>query len=228
MSKRVARAAKGGTTSNSTTTAAANQQSNSANSQAADNAQPAQTAQNQPAQAPQSQPTQSSQSQPVNTPATDDRVAVCLEKLTELSADHEKVLSEHEKALSAHEKRLKALEDALKAIQQPAKQPVTNSTVAPVTSSSDEPNAAPTLPNAVPVKGVNTSMKSPMAKPGYTGKALVFFIHGEDGDIDWARPFYSPNVAKHYDWNYRIIPAWVENGAYVRALTADEAAGFVW
>ena len=214
MSKAEARAAKGAT-SNSTTTAAANQQSNSANPQTT-------------GQAPQSQPTQSSQSQPVNTPATDDRGAVCLEKLTELSADHEKVLSEHEKALSAHEKRLKALEDALKAIQQPVKQPVTNSTVAPVTSSSDEPNAAHTSPDVVPGKGAKTPTKSPMAKPGYTGKTLVFFIHGEDGDIDWARPFYSPNVAKCYDWNYRIIPAWVENGAYVRALTADEAAGFVW
>ena len=63
---------------------------------------------------------------------------------------------------------------------------------------------------------------------GFTGKALVFFIHGADGGIDWTRPFYSPNVAKRYDWHYAIVPAWVQNDKFVRVLDADEAANVVW
>lgn len=111
------------------------------------------------------------------------------------------------------DQKLRALiEEYLKATEpQPAPQPK----VAPA------PQPQPQQKEAIPVA-------SCVAGTGFTGKALVFFIHGEDGRIDWSRPFYSPNVAKQYDWRYAIVPSWVQNDQWMRVLTADEAAGVLW
>ena len=67
----------------------------------------------------------------------------------------------------------------------------------------------------------------PLSKPGYTGKAKVFFIHGDDGKINEETPFYSPNVAANFDKGYKPVAVWVENGIYVRPLTPAESANVV-
>ena len=92
------------------------------------------------------------------------------------------------------------------------------------------PTSTPTpTPSPVPARTVAKPEEiGIVAGGGFTGKALVFFIHGADGGIDWTRPFYSPNVAKRYDWHYVIVPAWVQNDKFVRVLDADEAANVVW
>ena len=63
-------------------------------------------------------------------------------------------------------------------------------------------------------------------RPGsiFTGKAYVFFIHDKDGNVIWDWPFYQPSAAKAYDWNYELVPSWVENGEFVRMLEPAEAA----
>lgn len=63
---------------------------------------------------------------------------------------------------------------------------------------------------------------------GYTGPQLVFFTHGCDGKVDYTKPFYSCLVAKGFDPNYKVVPAYVENGKYVRRLTRDEYTAYEW
>lgn len=67
-------------------------------------------------------------------------------------------------------------------------------------------------------------------RPGsmFTGKAYVFFIHDKDGNVIWDWPFYQPSAAKFYDWNYKMVPSWVENGEFARVLEPAEAARMRW
>ena len=57
----------------------------------------------------------------------------------------------------------------------------------------------------------------PFSKPGYTGKAQVFFIYKEDGTLDMDKPYYSPNIAKNCG-KYEVIPSWVKDGIYDKPL----------
>ena len=129
------------------------------------------------------------------------------------------VVKDHDVAIIDLRNRVEALEACMKNC------PTATPTVQTATS---QPQAQ--TDNATPAAQADADKVSPVVVPGtgFTGKALVFFIHGKDGNLDGARPFYSPNVAKRYDWNYQIVPSWVENGRYVRPLTADEAANVVW
>ena len=174
------------------------------------------------------------------------KISVATEEIKTSQEKTGKVLVRHEETLGDHEKRLAALEGACNEPQpkpqiQPTKDvdPQPKPQVQPTKDVDPQPK-----PQVQPTKDVEPQPK-PQVQPektvdprpdpvsrsacaGFTGKALVFFIHDADGRIDYSRPFYSPNVAKLYDWRYAIVPSWVENGVYVRPLTSDEASGVVW
>lgn len=63
---------------------------------------------------------------------------------------------------------------------------------------------------------------------GYTGKGWVYFIHDQDGYLDYSHPFYSSLAARHYDRLYEAVPALIKNGVYERTLKPSEVTPDFW
>ena len=164
------------------------------------------------------------------------KISVATEEIKTSQEKTGKVLVRHEETITDHEKRIAALEGAKKCAQPEREvdpQPEKEVEPQPEREVDPQPDPQPQPAKVVDPQPAKTVDPQPdpvsrSACAGFTGKALVFFIHAEDGRIDFTRPFYSPNVAKLYDWRYAIVPSWVENGVYVRTLTSDEASGVVW
>lgn len=108
--------------------------------------------------------------------------------------------------------------------EDPESAPAVKSEPAPKAKSDPAPVVPVTEPEPVPVVKPEPAPKAkPIIAPGFTGKGLVFLIHDKEGSLNTTAVFESSLVAKWFDPNYEVAPAWFEDGKFVRTLTADEA-----
>ena len=109
-----------------------------------------------------------------------------------------------------------------------------SASVAPAPKPEPTPTVKPEPASVAPTVKLEPASVAPTVKPepalkaepiprGFTGKGLIFLIHDKEGTLNTSMVFESPLVAKWFDPNYEVAPAWFEGGKFIRVLTAEEA-----